>query len=254
MEDLEQFIQTIKSEFPDDRLTYQKGIPTFHPESAKEAAALVLLANKNRQRLYITGFGNNISPEGEQFEHLVTLRTDRLNQLQKVAPDDFYVVLGSGFPLRELNRCLETHNLFFPHASLPYVGSVGGAVAVGLTGELHKHDLPIKKYFIQAEVVTPEGEIITPGSTCFKSVSGYDVVKLFTGSWGLLGFITSVTFRVMPSTGRDDFLTLSQKAVSRDATVKALDESNSDTDALYSRKIKTKFDPNSVFPLISTLY
>ncbi len=250
MSKIEQFIQMIQSEFSDDRLTYQKGIPTFHLESAQEASEVIRLANEQNQSLYITGFGNNVSPEGVQFGEILTLRTDRLNRLHQVAPDDFYVTVGSGFPLRELNRCLEAENLFFPHATLPYVGSVGGAVAVGLTGELHKHDLPIKKYLIKAEIVTPEGEIITPGSICFKSVSGYDVVKLFAGSWGLLGLIISVTFRVMPSTGRDDFVSLSQKGISREATISALDDSNPDTDALYSRKIKNKFDPNLVLPLV----
>ena len=46
MSKAEQFISVISSQFPDDRLTYQKGIPTFHPESSDEAANLFKLANK----------------------------------------------------------------------------------------------------------------------------------------------------------------------------------------------------------------
>ena len=250
MTDRDKFVKIIGEEFDPDRLTWQKAIPTFHPESADEAARLVKLANKHNQRLYITGFGNNIDPIGEPFANLVTIRTDRLNQCCEISKENFYVTVGGGYPLREINRRIESQALYLPHADLPYVGSSGGAVAVGLTGYLHGHDVPIKKYLIQAEIVTPEGDIITPGSLAFKSVSGYDIVKLFHGSWGLLGLIVTASFRVMPATGADDFAGMSQKEVTRKPLLDDLVESNTETDAVYSRKIKSKFDPNHILPTV----
>jgi len=248
MDALNQFVAIIKSEFPDDRLTWQKHIATFHPESAAEAAALLKLANRHNHPVYITGFGNNVDPIGDTFEKVVSIRTDRLNQLVNLAPLDFAVTLGAGYPLRELNHRLRLENLYLPHAALPYVGSIGGAVAVGLTGLLHQHDVPIKKYFIKAEVVTPEGDIITPGSSCFKSVSGYDIVKIFSGSWGLLGLIVNATFRVMPITGAEDFAPMRQKAIDRRTLLDLLSGRSDGIDAGYSRKIKEKFDPAGVLP------
>jgi len=248
MDQLNQFVDIIKSEFPDDRLTWQKHVATFHPESADEAAALLKLANKYARQVYITGFGNNTDPVGEPFEQVVSIRTDRLNQFIDLAPIDFAVTVGAGYPLRELNHRLRAESLFLPHAALPYVGSIGGAVAVGLTGVMHHQDVPIKKYFIKAEIVTPEGEIITPGSACFKSVAGYDIVKIYAGSWGLLGLIVTATFRVMPLTGADDFVTMRQKAIDRRSLLDTLAENAQSTDAVYSRKIKEKFDPAGVLP------
>ncbi len=250
MTKLDGFIKIIGNEFPEDRLTYQKGIPTFHPETSEDASLFFKLANKNKQTSFVTGFGNNIDPIGNKFGDLVTIRTDRLNQLLKVVPEDFYIVVGSGYPLREINLNLKRAGIYFPHSDLPYVGSVGGALAVGLSGELHKHEVPIKKYFIQAEIVTPLGEIIKPGSTCFKSVSGYDIVKIFSGSWGLLGLIVTATFRVMPITGADDFATMKQNKITRDGLLFALENSDNSDDAGYSKKIKAKFDPENILPLI----
>ena len=77
---LEQFIEIIKSEFPEDRLTWQKSVPTFHPENGEDAAALIKLANKHRQRLFITGFGNNIDPQGEPFVSMISIRSDPRKQ------------------------------------------------------------------------------------------------------------------------------------------------------------------------------
>lgn len=250
MATLDTFVDIIKQEFPDDRLTWQKGIATFHPESADEAARLIKLANAQRQPLYITGFGNNIDPQGEPFTRMVSIRTDRLNRFENVSKEDFAVEVGAGYPLRELNDRLRREELYFPHASLPYTGSVGGAIAVGLVGDLHAAEAPIKKYFIMAEIVTGEGEIIRPGSRCFKSVSGYDIVKVFAGSWGLLGLIVRATFRVMPITGEADFALMTQRNVTREPLLAALDEKNESADAEYSRKIKAKFDPHGVLAVV----
>lgn len=247
---IEQFIDIIKSEFPEDRLTWQKNVPTFHPENAGDAAALITLANKQKQRLFITGFGNNIDPQGEPFVNMISIRTDRLNKLHQLNAPDFYVMVGSGYPLKELNDDLQAENLFMPHSRLPYVGSVGGSIAVNLSAENAGHDLPLKRYFIKAEIVTPRGEIVIPGSACFKSVSGYDVVKIFAGSWGLLGLIVSATFRVFPITAEIEYRDIKMKEVDRKGLIDVLDESNSETNALYNRKVKAKFDPENVLPIV----
>lgn len=250
MSKLENFLSIIASEFPEDRLTWQKNVPTFHPENAGDASKLFKLANKNRLRLFITGFGNNIDPIGEPFESMLSVRTDRLNDLIELNAPDFYVKVGSGYPLRELDDDLKAASLFLPHSRLPYVGSVGGGIAVNLNAELHGHDLPLRRYLIWAEIVTPEGDIIKPGSVCFKSVSGYDIVKIFAGSWGLLGLIVSAAFRVLPITAESEYAALKQKGIHREKLLDSLKESNSAVDALYSKKIKEKFDPAGVLPIV----
>jgi FAD/FMN-containing dehydrogenase len=251
MVDLHAFIDIIKAEFPDDRLTWQKAIPTFHPESAEEAAKLLRLANQHRRKIYITGFGNNVDPQGERFGEVLSIRTDRLNDILELAAEDFYIAVGSGFPLREINEHVRKHKLplSLPHSLLPYVGSVGGAIAAGLSADLHGHDFPLKKYLLKAEIVTPEGEIITPGSECFKSVSGYDIVKIFANSWGLLGLIVSATFRLVPDELAPDFAGMKMKPIERERFLRALVDSEA-PEADYSRRIRSKFDPNGILPIV----
>ena len=251
MKDLAAFIDIIHGEFPDDRLTYQKAIPTFHPESADEAARLFRLANKHARKIFITGFGNHIDPQGERFGHVISIRTDRLNDVLELAAEDFYIAVGSGFPLREINEYVRKRNLplSLPHSYLPYVGSVGGAVATGLSADLNGHDFPVKKYLLKAEVVTPEGEIIAPGSNCFKSVSGYDIVKIFANSWGLLGLIVSANFRLVPDDLAPDFSGMKMKPIDRKSFLAALNNTEA-AEAEYSRKIRSKFDPHEILPIV----
>lgn len=244
-------IEQISAVLPDDRLTWQKAVATLHPETVEETKAVFKAANRLNQRLYITGFGNNISPEGDSFSELLAVKTDRLNNIIEVNRDDFYITVGAGYPLREINKALKKYDLWLPHSALPYVGSCAGAVAVGLSANYEGHDFPLKKYFIKAEIITPEGDIIKPGSNCFKSVSGYDIVRIYSGSWGLLGFLQSLTFRVMPISGESDYSTISQKNISRKAIEDVFLSNNDSTDAVYCRKIKDKFDPNKILPLIT---
>lgn len=247
---LNEFIDVIGGEFPDDRLTYQKAVPTFHPESADEAARLFALANKYSQSLYVTGFGNNIVPVGEKFKNVIAVHTDRLNQLIKVVPGDFYAEVGAGYPLRELNLHLKKFGLFLPHADLPYVGSVGGALAAGLSAMRHEHPLPIGRYFIMAEIAVPEGKVINPGSACFKSVSGLDIVKIFSPSWGLLGMIATATFRVLPLTVRDEYEDMAMLPIEYGKFARTYTQPGENQSAIYSLKIKSKFDANNILPLI----
>ena len=66
----------------------------------------------------------------------------------------------------------------------------------------------------------------------------------------LLGLIISATFRVMPQTAEDEFLSMKQKKIDRTNFLAGLVDSNLEADAVYSRKIKEKFDPSGVFPII----
>jgi len=245
----EKFLEIVRNEFHEDRLTWQKSVPTFHPETAAEAGLLFERANSFGQKLYISGFGNIIEPDGSQFDDLLVVKSDRLNQLIETAPGDYYVIVGAGYPLKEINYVLEKENFFLPHANLPYVGSVGGALAAGLSADYSGVNLPISKYFIGAEIVDPQGKIINPGSTCFKSVSGLDIVKMFSPSWGILGMIITATFRVMPTSELGDYENIKMHAIKHDKFVATYNNPGDNNSALYSIKIKEKFDPKGILPL-----
>jgi len=254
MSDTKRFIDMVLEHFPESRLTFQKALPTFHPESVDDAAGLFKLASEQDQKIYITGFGNTIDPDGEQFKELFIVRTDRLNQLVQVVPEDFYVVVRAGYPLQELNLNLEQHGLFLPHSDLPYVGSVGGAIAAGLTADYKGHDLPVSRYFIKADIVMPDGEVICPGSACFKSVSGFDIVKIFSPSWGQLGLIVNACLRVLPLSIADDYRNLKMHGLEYERFVDTFINPGDNVSAQYSLKIKSKFDPSGRLPLIDIFH
>lgn len=249
MSDINKFLDIVKNEFPEDRLTYQKSVPTFHPENSSEAGLLFDKANKFGQKLYINGFGNIIEPDKKQFEDILVVKSDRLNSLIETVAGDYYVVVGAGYPINELNSALEKDNFFLPHGLLPYVGSVGGALAIGLSADYSGVDLPISKYFIGAEIVDPQGNVINPGSVCFKSVSGLDIVRIFSPSWGILGMLITATFRVMPISELPEYKNIKMHSIDHDKFVSTYNNPGNNNSVLYSIKIKEKFDPNGILPI-----
>ncbi len=251
-EKMEQFLQIIKQEFPDDRVTWQRGVPTFHPEDVEEAAKVFLLANQHKGKLFVTGFGNNIVPVGDQFDGIMAIKSDRMNQLIEISENNLYVEVGAGYPIRELNKNIEAKGLFLPHSDLPYVGSVGGALASGLTlnRENDPRPVPLSRFLIMAKVAAPDGKSINPGSPCFKSVSGLDIVKIFSPSWGQLGMICTATFRVTPISAKEEYVKPSQARLDYDSFAELYKNPGDNQSAIYSLKIKNKFDPNNILPLI----
>ncbi len=276
MNSLENFICAIGETFPDNRLTYQKGIATFHPDNISEAAALIALARGHDQKLYITGFGNNIDPLGPDFESLVVLRTDFLGQLIEVNESELSVVVGAGFPLREINAKIKSYGLFLPIGELPYVGSVGGAISVGLSSHLNaKHweqradmskesegntapRISIERYILRLDVATPVGEVKSYGVPTAKQPAGENYAHIFCGSWGLLGFIASAKFRVAPLSAKPEYLDMREIEIShrqfaeqlKTAVSKDDENANKTVKARYFSQLRQKLDPQEIFPII----
>ena len=237
----------IISTYPEG-LTWQKTIPTFHPESTDEITDLFHRMRDYKQQSFISGFGNNIDPVGEPFEDKLVLKADRLNGIIDIGARDFYFTTGSGYPLKEINKILEPSKLWFPFGDTNYPGSCGGALAAGLAGSDGMHTLPFSRYLLSVKAVLPDGTIVHPGALTFKSVSGYDISRIFYNSWGTLGMLVELSFRVLPLSKKKDFPHISLYNTDRDAFVKEL--TGDSPLARMCNNIKNEFDPDNLLPIL----
>lgn len=77
-------------------------------------------------------------------------------------------------------------------------GTVGGIIATGAGGPLRLSHGAVRDLLIGITVVRADGVIAKAGGKVVKNVAGYDLAKLFAGSWGTLGVITEAVFRLHP--------------------------------------------------------
>lgn len=212
------------------------------PEDTSAVSEIVELANREKFKILPLGSGSILDWSKLPFEDMVILKSDRLNKVKKVLPEDLYVIIQAGFPLKDLNHHLEPFNLFYPLADASSAGTMGGAVATSLKGKFGERDIQTRQYVLALEVIDPEGQILNVGARTFKSVTGYDLPRLFVGSWGTLGFISEISLRLMPARKRKDYLNIIFDLPKRDEI-----KGQNDFKTNLSFRIKKSLDPNEVF-------
>jgi glycolate oxidase FAD binding subunit len=77
-------------------------------------------------------------------------------------------------------------------------GTLGGTVAVGLSGPRRFKAGAVRDHVLGTAAVSGRGEAFVAGGKVVKNVTGYDVPKLLAGSYGTLAVLTEITVKVLP--------------------------------------------------------
>ena len=141
--------------------------------------------------------GGNRVPEGVLASGDLYLSSRRLDGVISFLPDDMYIVAGAGTSLQDLRKFVESKDLYLPLVSPWDETTLGGLVAANLNAPLRTRYGGIRDLLLCMTVILPDGRVIDAGKPLVKNVAGYDLPKLFVGSFGCLGMITSVTFKVL---------------------------------------------------------
>ena len=78
------------------------------------------------------------------------------------------------------------------------LGTIGGMIGAGLAGPRRIKAGGARDHLLGAHAVSGFGDSFKTGGKVVKNVTGYDLCKLLTGSWGTLAVMTEVTLKVMP--------------------------------------------------------
>jgi glycolate oxidase FAD binding subunit len=115
-------------------------------------------------------------------------------------PTELVVTARCGTPLAELEAELagQRQMLAFEPPAFGDAATVGGMVAVGLSGPRRAAAGAVRDYVLGVTMVDASGEINRFGGQVMKNVAGYDVSRLLCGSMGVLGLIAEVSLKVLP--------------------------------------------------------
>ena len=131
-------------------------------------------------------------------------------------PEELILDVLAGTPLAEIETMLAVRGqqlAFEPPdwsglLGAPHSGTVGGLVACNLSGPRRIKAGAARDHMLGVRGVTGAGDVFKAGARVVKNVTGYDMPKLLTGSYGTLAAITAVILKVLPAPETEETVVL----------------------------------------------
>jgi glycolate oxidase len=190
-----------------DLIAYSKDASKFKhrpdaavwPTTKEQISAVLQLANQEKFPVVARGAGTSLAGLAVPQHGGLILDLGRMDKILEIKIEDRLVVVQPGVVYADLDRALSPHGFFFPpDPASSSVCTLGGNVATNAGGIKGAKYGTTRDYVLGLEVVLPDGRVLHTGSKCIKSVSGYDLTRLFVGSEGTLGVITEIILKINP--------------------------------------------------------
>jgi len=176
------------------------------PDTEIEVSNLVKEFYKKKLPINLHGT-NSKKYIGYNVQAAKTLDLSHLNGVLEYLPEELYIKVLAGTPIKIIEDILEKHNqqLAFEPLDFGYIkdgesnkGSAAGCVATNFAGSRRFKVGSVRDFVLGFRGVNGKGDIIKSGGTVVKNVTGYDLSKVVSGSFGTLVALTEVTLKVSP--------------------------------------------------------
>src|SRR5512138_3159939 len=172
------------------------------PRTTEHVAAVVRLADETGTPVVARGAGTGQTGGAVAAQGGIVISFARMREIIEIDRANLQAIVRPGLVFNDFQEALRPQGLFFP----PDPGSgractLGGMAANNASGPHAVRWGTTSAYVLGAEVVLADGSVIWTGgqhSKALKSSSGIDLTKVFVGSEGTLGIMTTLRLRVQP--------------------------------------------------------
>jgi glycolate oxidase FAD binding subunit len=169
-----------------------------------EAALSRELASADRagRALRIIG-GGTLSGMGARPPFGLEIDMTGIAGIVEFEPADLTVAVLAGTRLAQLAEALGQQRQMVPFdAPLPLQATVGGTLAAGWRGPRRHLYGPPRDWVIGSNAVLADGTVAHAGGMVVKNVAGYDLSRLYVGSFGTLSVLTRANLKTLPIPAR----------------------------------------------------
>jgi glycolate oxidase FAD binding subunit len=168
------------------------------PANAREIAEVLRHANEQRLTVTLVGGGTKLR-WGNPVSAQILLSLERLNAVREHSWHDMTCTVDAGCTWCAMQSALAQHGQMVALDPLWLErATVGGIAATNDSGALRLKYGGLRDLVLGMTLVLADGTIARTGGKVVKNVAGYDLHKLMIGSFGTLGVITEVNFRLHP--------------------------------------------------------
>ncbi|MDI9847920.1 FAD-linked oxidase C-terminal domain-containing protein [Rhodoblastus sp. 17X3] len=187
--------------FECDALTAYRQLPmvVVLPETKAQVVEVLRYCSANRIKVVPRGAGTSLSGGALPLADAVLLGMSKFNRIVAIDAANRCAVVQPGVTNLAVTQAAQPLGLYYaPDPSSQIACTIGGNVAEN-SGGVHclKYGLTTNNV-IGVELVTMEGEIVQLGGKHFDA-AGYDLLGVVVGSEGMLGVVTEVVVRLLPT-------------------------------------------------------
>jgi len=144
---------------------------------------------------------------GRNFQTEKTLNLSNYSGIIEYKPEELYIKVKAGTSIKEIKTELDKHNqqLAFEPNDFGLLfkgshdeGSIGGVVSCNFSGPRRFKVGSVRDHVLGFQGINGRGETIKSGGTVVKNVTGYDLSKILSGSFGTLTVLTEISIKVLP--------------------------------------------------------
>ncbi len=177
------------------------GVPAgvvVKPGDGAEVAGVLAVADRHRATVVARGHATKLDWGASPASVDLVVDLGRLGRVIEHAPGDLVVRVQCGLGLSDLAAALRPAGQRLAVDEVVASSTIGGIIATGLSGPLRLAHGSVRDVLLGVTVARADGLAVKAGSKVVKNVAGYDLAKLYTGSFGTLGIVTEAIFRLHP--------------------------------------------------------
>jgi len=169
------------------------------PHNTQSVSDILRFASQHKIPVTARGAGYGYVGGNVPVRGGIVLSLERMNRILEINAKDFVAVVQPAVITEKLQNAVEKKKLFYPPDPASRANNfIGGNIATNAGGPRCLKYGVTRDYVLGLEVVLADGRILRLGGRTHKNKTGFDLVRLFVGSEGLLGVITEATLKLIP--------------------------------------------------------
>jgi len=187
--------------YESDGLTAYRTLPlvVVLPETVDQVSAVLKYCHDHEIKVVPRGSGTSLSGGALPLADGILLGMGKFNSILEIDYDNRCMRVQPGVTNLGITKAVDADGFYYaPDPSSQIICSIGGNIAEN-SGGVHclKYGLTTNNV-LGIEMVLVDGSVVRLGGKHMEA-EGYDLLGLMTGSEGLLGVVTEVTVRLLPT-------------------------------------------------------